>query len=49
MKEKKNKLEKTLKFLATLTEKEIKEQFEKSYNKYKNIEYQEVKLGCERK
>ena len=49
MKEKKNKLEKTLKFLETLTEEEIKEQFEKSYNKYKNIEYQEVKLGCERK
>lgn len=47
MKEKKNKLEKALKFLTTLTEEEIKKQFEKSYNKYKNREYQEVKLGCE--
>ena len=29
MKEKKNKLEKALKFLTTLTDEEIKEQFEK--------------------
>ena len=49
MKENKNKLEKALKFLTTLTDEEIKEQFEKSYNKYKSIEYQKVKLGCERK
>jgi hypothetical protein len=49
MKEKKNKLEKALKFLTTLRGEEIKEQFEKSYNKYKDIEYQEVKLGCERR
>ena len=35
MKENKNKLEKALKFLTTLTDEEIKEQFEKSYNKYK--------------
>ena len=37
-----NKLKDSLEFLKTLSDEEIKRQFEESFNKFKDVEYKEI-------